>query len=97
MGKGAAKSDGPERLVRIQGQSLREALVGPDQGPATGFIKPDDAPTSAPMPMARWRQADLKRAIAAAEEAGLHSYRVEISPEGTISILVGASPAASEG
>jgi len=38
----------------------------------------------------RWRQADIKRAIAAAEKAGLESYRVEIAPDGTISIIVGA-------
>ena len=38
----------------------------------------------------RWRQADIKRAIAAAETAGLDSYRVEIAPDGTISIIVGA-------
>ena len=45
-----------------------------------------DTPGGAP----RWRQADVKRAIAAAEQAGLQSYRVEIAPDGTISIVVGA-------
>jgi hypothetical protein len=39
---------------------------------------------------ARWRQSDLKRAIAAAEKAGLQAYRVDVSPDGTISIIVGA-------
>jgi hypothetical protein len=36
-----------------------------------------------------WRQADVKRAIAAAEQAGLTSYRVEIATDGTIAIIVG--------
>ena len=36
-----------------------------------------------------WRDADLKRAIAAAEEAGLKNYRAEVAPDGTISIIVG--------
>jgi len=36
-----------------------------------------------------WRQSDVKRAIAAAEQAGLVSYRVEIAPDGTIGIIVG--------
>lgn len=43
-----------------------------------------------------WCEADLKRAIAAAEEAGLRAYRVEISPDGTITIIVG-DPAAEPG
>lgn len=38
----------------------------------------------------RWRQSDVRRAIAAAEQAGLQSYRVELAPDGTISIIVGA-------
>ena len=44
-----------------------------------------------------WRQADVRRAIAAAEKAGLPSYRVEIAPDGTITIVVGAPPEAPEG
>lgn len=39
---------------------------------------------------AQWRQSDVKRAIAAAEQAGLRLYRVEIALDGTISIVVGA-------
>jgi hypothetical protein len=38
----------------------------------------------------RWRQSDVKRLVAAAEQAGLQSYRVEIAPDGTLSIIVGA-------
>jgi hypothetical protein len=36
-----------------------------------------------------WRQSEVRRAIAAAEKAGLHAYRVEIAPDGTIAIVVG--------
>jgi hypothetical protein len=32
---------------------------------------------------------DVKRAIAAAQQAQLANYRVEIAPDGTISIVVG--------
>jgi len=35
------------------------------------------------------REAEVKRAIRAAERAGLTSYRVEVAPDGTISIVVG--------
>lgn len=43
----------------------------------------------------RWRQADVKRAITAAEQAGLGCYRIEIAHDGTISIVVGAQSKAS--
>lgn len=38
-----------------------------------------------------WREADIKRAISAAEKARLRSYRVDITADGTISIVVGAA------
>ena len=45
----------------------------------------------------RWRQSDVKRAIGAAEQAGLQHYRIEIAPDGTLAIVVGASsPEGSE-
>ena len=44
---------------------------------------------AAGVPEARWCKADVERAIAAAEQAGLTAYRVEISPDGTIAIVVG--------
>ena len=43
-----------------------------------------------------WRQADVKRAIGAAEQAGLSSYRVEIAPDGTITIVVGEQSGTQE-
>lgn len=38
---------------------------------------------------AHWREADVKRALNAAEKARLRSYRIDIAPNGTISIVVG--------
>jgi len=54
---------------------------------------PDDDAKAAsiqnkPRRKAHWRQSDVKRAIGAAEEAGLQNYRVEIAPDGTIAIVV---------
>ena len=43
----------------------------------------------------RWRQADVRRAITAAEKAGLRADRIEIAPDGTISIVVGMPDEAS--
>jgi hypothetical protein len=81
--------------IQIKAQMLRRwpraghaDVVGPFA------IMPDDgagAPEeTAGGPRKPWRQSDVKRAVAAAEQAGLQSYRVEIAPDGTISIIVGA-------
>lgn len=45
----------------------------------------------APAPVKRgaWRERDLRRALAVARCARLRDYRVEIAPDGTISIVVG--------
>ena len=45
-----------------------------------------------------WKHNDAERAIAAAEQAGLKSYRIEIAADGTIAIVVGemAKPRPSE-
>ncbi|MBO9519415.1 MAG: hypothetical protein J7493_15230 [Porphyrobacter sp.] len=43
-----------------------------------------------------WQEQDVQRAIGAAQEAGLTDYRVELAPDGTISIIVGA-PSAGDG
>jgi len=63
-------------------------------GAAIGFVMPDDAgsPVSDALLAGHWRQADVRRAIAAAEKAGLASYRIEIAADGTISIVVGEPP-----
>jgi hypothetical protein len=36
-----------------------------------------------------WREEDVRRAIDVAAEAGLQNYRVEIAPDGMISLVVG--------
>ena len=66
-----------------------------------GFaLMPDDAATPSDQdetrPRAQWRQADVKRAINAAENAGLRAYRIEIAPDGTIAIVVGDWPETPE-
>ena len=50
---------------------------------------PDDA-SRTNKGKAQWREPDVTRAISAAEKAGLELYRVELAPDGTISIVVGA-------
>jgi len=40
---------------------------------------------------ARFLEADVKRAVCAAEKAGVRNYRVDIGIDGTISIVVGAA------
>lgn len=68
------------------------------EGPLSGFaIVPDDA-ASAPVTQAAhtpggWQDTDLERAIGAAQQTGLSSYRVEIAPDSTIAIVVGAQTA----
>ncbi len=55
------------------------------------MLLPDDSPMQPGEGAAgRWRQADVRRAINAAEQAGLSGYRIEIAPDGTISIVVDA-------
>jgi hypothetical protein len=75
--------------IRIGAQILRDSAgsgarpsfeLAPDEtGPELG-----DAESREPA----WQQAHVRRAIEAAEEAGLRSYRIEITPEGTITIVV---------
>ena len=91
-GKGASRSGGAKRPIRVQAEVLRDRRGCAVEG-AKGFAFPEDCATGAALPEAlerHWRQADVKRAIAAAEKAGLTSFRIEIAPDGTISIVVGA-------
>ncbi|MFC3099135.1 hypothetical protein [Alteraurantiacibacter palmitatis] len=78
----------------IRAQFLREWQDGVMPGQVPGFELMPDTPDTGETPQARkkaWRQADLKRAIGAARQAGLQQYRVEIGPDGTIAIVVGAA------
>jgi hypothetical protein len=72
-----------------KGVALASALSGFGVVPGEAMMQSSGDET----PRKGWRQADVKRAIGAAEQAGLTNYRVEIAPDGTITIVVG-EPAA---
>lgn len=91
IAKGAFRSGGSNGPIQVRAQVLREWQASAGAGATLGFVLPDHAP---PPPCneaggAQWRQSDVRRAITAAEKAGLHDYRVEIAPDGTIAIVVG--------
>jgi len=76
--------------IQIQAQSLRQSRYaartvgfGPLGFATGGAVASVETATD-------WEQSDVERAIAAAQDAELRSYRVEISPKGAISIIVGA-------
>jgi hypothetical protein len=78
----------------IKAQVLRQSQLEP--GAALGIFEPraeKGASSSGEAQISgkrHWRQSEVKRMIAAAEQAGLESYRVELAPDGTLSIIVGA-------
>jgi hypothetical protein len=86
--------NGRKLPIQIRAQVLRNrdplAFGGTPIGCAAVTDDPSAAPGDKRDGKARWRQADVRRAIHAAEQAGLASYRVEIAPNGTIAIIVGA-------
>jgi hypothetical protein len=80
--------------IQIRAQVLRRRPGFAYAGAGMAFpLVPDDpaaeATGTAAQGTGQWKQADVKRAINAAEKAGLTSYRVEIAADGTISIIVG--------
>jgi hypothetical protein len=81
------ESDTP---ITIRAQFLADWQEEVSHAGAYGFTIPLEQP-GAPAGPARghWKQADVKRAIAAAQQAGLQHYRVEIAPDGTLAIVVG--------
>ena len=86
---GAKKLKGRDVPIRTQARVLRDVELCTPAGSAPELpLTLGDTPPS-PTGKGHWRQADVKRAIAAAEKAGLRNYRVEIAPDGTISIIVG--------
>jgi hypothetical protein len=78
----------------IKAQILRQSQLEP--AAALGVFEPraeDDGEPAGPTDKRgkrHWRQSEVKRAIAAAEQAGLEAYRVDVAPDGTIAIIVGA-------
>ena len=93
-----SKPGGRGGPVQVRAQVLRDLQASADSRAIPGFaLMPDDTSTpegGAAQAQASWDQADVTRAISAAEEAGLSHYRVEIGPDGTVTIVVGAAPAA---
>ncbi len=76
----------------ITAQALRKAQLRAETALAIFDVRSGAKAPPAENPKdgrARWRQSDVKRAIAAAEQAELGSYRIEIAPDGTIAIIVG--------
>lgn len=87
------------KLIQIRAEILRSwkpsALFGGQQEFANMADDPAIEPHEDSVETG-WRDEDLKRAIAVAEEAGLTSYRIEIAPDGTITIYVGGLPQGGE-
>ena len=77
--------------IQVRAQLLRENAAGTRPGSTGGFVLPDPVSACAESLDERsdWRPSDIKRAIAAAREAGLEDYRIEIGTDGTIAIVVG--------
>jgi hypothetical protein len=89
-----AKSVSTERKpIQIRAEVLRDWKPSAPFDARWDFAAMSDDPAIDPKDTeqvdAGWRDEDLKRAIAVAEEAGLKSYRIEIAPDGTITIFVG--------
>lgn len=78
--------------IQIQARILRDWQSLDPPGAMCGFAIGPGQDASPPEGATRrrrgWREKDVERAIGAARDAGLTSYRVEIAPDGTISIIV---------
>jgi hypothetical protein len=88
------KKEGQMAAIQIQAEILRRYEARTLRRPIAGFaLLPEDPATGSGESEQRrrteWQKADLKRAIEVAKEAGLQSFRVEIAPDGTISLVVG--------
>lgn len=88
IGIRASGAGGAQRPIQIKAQVLRDRPAA--SGGTLGFVLPADPPCGEGAEP-RWSDADVERAIAAAERAGLAAYRIEIGPDGTIAIVVGGS------
>ena len=85
--------------LRIRSQALHRAVASAPCDAMLGFGRLHDITvTESSMgegSRTAWRQSDLTRAIGAAEKACLRGYRIEIAPDGTIAIVVGATETAA--
>lgn len=95
---GAPKVRSPaDPVMRVQAQFLAEVETPGWAGAIPGLAQLPAAPP-APATQTRhghWSERDLRRAIAVVRRAGLKAFRVEIAPDGTISIVVGTAKTAS--
>jgi hypothetical protein len=86
---------GGRRPIQVRADVLRQWSASFDARQGFALMPQDagaDLEASCAQSETGWRDADLKRAIAAAKEAGLQCYRVELAPDGTISVIVGGTP-----
>src|SRR5688500_19229994 len=74
IAKGASRTGAARPPIRIQAQVLRERQISAATSTPVGFVLSEDnvaLPSADETEKGKWRQRDVKRAIAAAEEAGL--------------------------
>jgi hypothetical protein len=90
---GIPDREGDVPPILIHAEALREWRGAPDTCAMLGFAMADELPgkPDETRPRGEWLEADVQRAIRAAEEAGLSAYRIEIAPDGTIAIVVGTT------
>jgi hypothetical protein len=80
--------------IQVRSEALRHWDVAAPAHALGGFpLTTDNATPPAPSPSVDGEgtcaEAGIKRAIHAAEQAGLKAYRIEIGKDGTLSIVVG--------
>lgn len=79
--------------VRIRSDALAAHVHKPQAGATTGLTAFSfdmcQAQAAPPRRGGVWRERDLRRALVVARLAGLRDYRIELAPDGTISIVVG--------
>jgi hypothetical protein len=93
-------ASGARKPIQIQVEALRNWEPSAPFLAGRGFAALPEEPVAKSeqgQGEATWRDADLKRAIAVAEKSGLQSYRVEITPDGTILIVVGQAQDSGSG
>jgi len=84
---------GPEIQIRahcLQGLETPDSLDAFIGGRAMGQQMTGATRSNAGPRRRQWRDRDLQRAIAVARRSKLLNYRIELAPDGTISIVVGA-------
>lgn len=92
------KASGRKAAIQVRAEVLQDGLASAPFPGASGFvpIAEGSGALSDSGCKVQWRQSDIKRAIGAAEKAGLEVYRIEIVPDGTITIVVGRSAVEEE-